>query len=149
MTTGTGDQLESDPVMPGSTEHAVAAQSVAAKQASPAADDASAATEATAAVPQHGFELRSALYACIDGQEKARDALLQNCANDMKKRYRAVPRSTISAQQLVRRLNHPRSPSEPGQRFLQGRPTGEQCSPANPASLAKKPREAMQNIPIH
>ncbi|MCC4622610.1 type III secretion system effector protein XopK [Xanthomonas cassavae CFBP 4642] len=94
VTTGTGDQLESNPVMPGSIEHAVAAQSVAAKQASPAAGDASAATEATAAVPQHGFELRSALYACIDGQEKARDALLQNCANDMRKRYRAVPRST-------------------------------------------------------
>ncbi|MEA5150420.1 type III secretion system effector XopK [Xanthomonas arboricola pv. juglandis] len=94
VTTGTGDQLESDHVMPGSTEHTVAAQSVAAKQASPAADDASAATEATAAVAQHGFELRSALYACIDGQEKARDALLQSCANDMKKRYRAAPRST-------------------------------------------------------
>ncbi|WP_333911616.1 type III secretion system effector XopK [Xanthomonas hortorum] len=94
FTTDAGDEQVSDHVMPGSTEHAVAAQSVAAKQASPAADDASAATEATAAVPQHGFELRSALYACIDGQEKARDALLQSCANDMKKRYRAVPRST-------------------------------------------------------
>ncbi|CAD0316003.1 type III secretion system effector protein XopK [Xanthomonas hortorum pv. taraxaci] len=89
-----GDQQVSDHVMPGSTGHAVAAQSVAENRVSPAADDASSAMDATAAVPQHGFELRSALFACVDGQEKARDALLQSCASDMMKRYRAVPRST-------------------------------------------------------
>ncbi|MFA0922710.1 type III secretion system effector XopK [Xanthomonas fragariae] len=94
VTSGAGGQPASDDVMPDSTEDAVAAQSVAANQASPAANDASAAAEPAAAVPQHGFELRSALYACIDGQEKAREVLLQSCAEDMKKHYRAVPRST-------------------------------------------------------
>ncbi|WP_425479126.1 type III secretion system effector XopK [Xanthomonas populi] len=94
VTSGAGDPLVSDDVIAYSTEQAVAAQSAAASQASPAADEASAATEPTAAVPQHGFELRSALYAYIDGQEKARDVLLQSCANDIQKRYRAVPRST-------------------------------------------------------
>lgn len=94
VTSGAGGQPASDDVMPHSTEHAVAAQSVAANQTSPAANDAPAAAEPAAAVPQHGFELRSALYACIDGQEKAREVLLQSCAEDMKKHYRAVPRST-------------------------------------------------------
>ncbi|WP_282434616.1 type III secretion system effector XopK [Xanthomonas campestris] len=94
VTTDAGDPQVSDHVMPDSAGHAVTAQSVAKSRISPAADDASSVMDATAAVSQHGFELRSALYACIDGQEKAREELLQACASDMNKRYRAVPRST-------------------------------------------------------
>ncbi|CEJ46475.1 type III secretion system effector XopK [Xanthomonas citri pv. bilvae] len=58
--------------------------------------DASAADARAAgnAVPQHGFELRSALYACIDGQEKALDAFLQSGADDLQKLHPVKPRST-------------------------------------------------------
>ncbi|MFL7995243.1 type III secretion system effector XopK [Xanthomonas vasicola] len=56
--------------------------------------DGSGARAAGNAVPQHGFELRSALYACIDGQEKALDAFLQTGADDLQKLHPAKPRST-------------------------------------------------------
>ncbi|KLD74846.1 type III secretion system effector protein XopK [Xanthomonas hyacinthi] len=75
-------------------EPAATAQPAKADQALPAVADALPATETARTAPQHGFELRSALHACTDGQEKARETFLQSCADDQKKHYRAVPRST-------------------------------------------------------
>ncbi|WP_316687295.1 MULTISPECIES: type III secretion system effector XopK [Xanthomonas] len=92
VTHANGDDMAPDHQMGDSAEHAPATPSSAANQSSPLADDTRAATQV--AVPQQGFELRSALYACIDAQEKAREDLLLSCANEMKKRYRAVPRSS-------------------------------------------------------
>ncbi|MCC8560333.1 type III secretion system effector XopK [Xanthomonas vesicatoria] len=54
---------------------------------------ASVANARAAAVAQHGFELRSALFACVDGHEKALETLLQTCADGTNKRYRSTPRS--------------------------------------------------------
>ncbi|PPV05935.1 type III secretion system effector protein XopK [Xanthomonas bromi] len=69
------------------------AQPAMAGLAAPTADSAGA-REAENAVPQHGFELRSALYACIDGQEKALDTFVQRAADDLQKIHPAKPRST-------------------------------------------------------
>ena len=56
--------------------------------------DRADATEANKAVPQHGFELRSALYACIDGQEKALEGFLERGADALHKLNSAKLRST-------------------------------------------------------
>ncbi|WP_268741283.1 type III secretion system effector XopK [Xanthomonas phaseoli] len=56
--------------------------------------DTSSVSAAENAVPHHGFELRSALYACIDGQENALDAFVQSGADDLQKLHPAKPRST-------------------------------------------------------
>lgn len=56
--------------------------------------DRSSARAADKVVPHHGFELRSALYACIDGQEKALEAFLQSSADDLQKLHAVKARST-------------------------------------------------------
>ncbi|MCC8448156.1 type III secretion system effector XopK [Xanthomonas translucens] len=83
------------------------AQAAGADQALTAVADALPAPEAMGAAPQHGFELRSALHACADGQEKARETLLQRCAEDRKQRYRAVPRSTDAHTALAQPAHKP------------------------------------------
>ncbi|AKK69297.1 type III secretion system effector XopK [Xanthomonas translucens] len=83
------------------------AQAAGADQALTAVADALPAPEAMRAAPQHGFELRSALHACADGQEKARETLLQRCAEDRKQRYRAVPRSTDAHTALAQPAHKP------------------------------------------
>ncbi|UKE73518.1 type III secretion system effector XopK [Xanthomonas graminis] len=96
----TSDARKQDRVVSASIDAPIAtaqiatAQAAGADQASAAVADVLPAADATPAAPQHGFELRSALHACADGQEKARETLLQRCAEDRKQRYRAVPRST-------------------------------------------------------
>ncbi|WP_313905388.1 type III secretion system effector XopK [Xanthomonas prunicola] len=94
--------------------------------------DRSSAREADNAVPQHGFELRSALYACIDGQEKALDAFLQSGADDLQKSHPAKPRSTdqskgagraAHAAPLSRRVNAAlRAAANYGRAVLTGKP---------------------------
>ncbi|WP_081275062.1 type III secretion system effector XopK [Xanthomonas graminis] len=92
---GTGDACKQDRTVSACIDASTAtAHAAGADQALVAVADAPPAAEAMPAVPQHGFELRSALHACADGQEKARETLLQRCADDRKQRYRAVPRST-------------------------------------------------------
>lgn len=56
--------------------------------------DRADATQANKAVPQHGFELRSALYACIDGQEKALEGFLERGADALHKLNPANLRSS-------------------------------------------------------
>ncbi|WP_155521898.1 type III secretion system effector XopK [Xanthomonas translucens] len=90
-----GERRKHDRTLSGSIDVAMAtAQPAGPDQVSAAVAEALPEAETTPVVPQHGFELRSALHACADGQEKARETLLQRCAGDRNKQYRAVPRST-------------------------------------------------------
>ncbi|WP_407367311.1 type III secretion system effector XopK [Xanthomonas campestris] len=94
--------------------------------------DRSGATAADDVVPHHGFELRSALYACIDGQEKALDAFVQAGADDLQKLHPAKPRSTdpgkgsgrpAPAAPLGRRINAAlRAAANYGRAVLTGKP---------------------------
>ncbi|WP_277422461.1 type III secretion system effector XopK [Xanthomonas axonopodis] len=94
--------------------------------------EGSSARASDNAVPQHGFELRSALYACVDGQERALDAFVQTGAGDLQKLHPTQPRSTdqskgagrtAPAAPLSRRVNAAlRAAANYGRAVLTGKP---------------------------
>ncbi|WP_267906101.1 type III secretion system effector XopK [Xanthomonas citri] len=126
---------EADPGLePKHRQGASAAHDAQPAMPEPAAStaDRSGARAADDVVPHHGFELRSALYACIDGQEKALDAFLQAGADDLQKLHPAKARSTdqgtgsgraAPAAPLGRRVNAAlRAAANYGRAVLTGKP---------------------------